>query len=296
MSTPTWHRWVASGRLDQLYPGVARLPGTAWTREQGILAAVLACGSGALASHRSAAHLWGVERPPSDPIDVILPVRTRRADVSGVVVHRPRDHRDLAPVLRAGVRTTNVLRFLCDLGAVDESGVSAAVGTVLLRTLARPRDLQRAINVHARRGRHGVPALRRALAEWTLDDKPVDSVLERAMSDLLARFALPRAEFHAVIAGHEVDFWIVGTPIVLECDGWEHHGRTKVQHDRDAERDNDLLLAGYVVVRFTYRAIHLRPADVAARIRAALHRWCSPGRHLGADSLKDESNRAQKPC
>ncbi len=113
------------------------------------------------------------------------------------------------------------------------------------------------------------------------------------MKDLLRRFGLPPAEFHVVIAGREVDFWIVGTPVVLECDGWEHHGRTKVQHDRDTERDNDLLLAGYVVVRFTYRAIHLRPADVAARIRAAVRRWSPRDPQLGADPLKDESNRAQ---
>jgi len=229
-----------------------------------------------MASHRSAAFLWGIARSTDDPVDVILSTRSRQRQLAGVSIHRPRDRRDLVPVHRDGIRTSNVLRMLCDLGAVDEPAVHGAVGHVLVKLLARPHDLERAINVHARRGRHGVPAFRRALEAWLIDGKPADSELERSMRALLARYRLPTATFHALIVGHEVDFWVTGTPVVLECDGWEHHGRTRAQHDRDAERDNDLLLAGYVVVRFTYRAISHRPAAVAARIRAALDRW-SPG-------------------
>ncbi len=275
-SRSAWYRAIADGRLVPLHPGVARLPGVPETREQRIAAAVLAAGRGAMASHRSAAHLWGVPRPDDDPVDVILPVRDREASLDGVVVHRPRDRRDLSPVVRSGIRTTNVLRFLCDLGAVDPPSVHAAVGHVLLQTLARPDDLRRAIDVHARRGRHGVPAFRAALADWMLDGKPADSVLELAMRRLLTRHGLPPAEFHARIAGYEVDFWLIGTPVVLECDGWAYHGRTKAQHHRDTVRDNDLVVAGYLPVHFTYRMVHRTPADVARRIRGALTRW-SPG-------------------
>ena len=255
---------------------MARLPGWPETREQRIAAAVYAAGPGAMASHRSAAHLWGVPRPDGDPVDVILPVRSREAHLDGVVVHRPRDRRDLSPVLRLGIRTSNVLRFLCDLGAVDPPSVHAAVGHVLLQTLARPEDLRRAIDVHARRGRHGVPAFRAALTDWMLDDKPADSVLELSMRNLLRRYRLPPAQFHARIAGYEVDFWLPGTPVVLECDGWAYHGRTKAQHHRDTVRDNDLVVAGYIPVHFTYRMIHRDPQQVARRIRGALARW-SPG-------------------
>ncbi len=276
ISRAGWYRAVADGRLEPLHPGVARLPGVPVTREQRIAAAVLAAGPGALASHRSAAFLWAVPRPADDPVDVILPVRSREATLEGVVVHRPRDRRDLKPVLRSGIRTTNVLRFLCDLGAVDAPSVHGAVGHVLLNSLARPHDLERAIDVHARRGRHGVPALRAALADWMLDGKPIDSVLERAMSELLARFELPPAEFHAWIAGYEVDFWLIDTPVVLECDGWEFHGRTLAQHHRDTVRDADLIAAGYIPVHFTYRGIDRDPGGVARRIRAALAHW-SPG-------------------
>jgi len=176
-------------------------------------------------------------------------------------------------VLPANIRSCNILRVLCDLGAVDRPSVHAAVGHVITMRLAHPRDLERAVAVHARRRRHGVPAFREALAGWMIDDKPVDSVLEPMMQRLLGRFGPPPAEFHARIAGYTVDFWITGTPVVLECDGWAYHGRTMTQPGRDAARDNDLLVAGFIPVHFTYRMIHRTPQVVAERIRAALARW-----------------------
>ncbi len=158
MSTSAWYRAVESGVLTPLHPGVARLVGAAVTREQRIAAAVLAAGPGAMASHRSAAHLWSIPRPDDDPVDVILTERRREATLRGVIVHRPRDRKDLSPVLRQNIRTSNVLRLLCDLGAVDPRSVPAAVGHVVTTGMASPVALRTAVDVHARRGRHGVPA------------------------------------------------------------------------------------------------------------------------------------------
>jgi hypothetical protein len=148
-----------------------------------------------------------------------------------VIVHRPRDLKDLTPVLRQNIRTTNVLRLLCDLGAVDPTAVSNAVGHVVTTRLASPVALRAAIDRHSCRGRHGVPAFRAALEEWVIDGKPVDDVLETAMHRLLQDHHLPPAEFHARLAGYEVDFWIIGSPVVLECDGWEFHAKTRAQQE-----------------------------------------------------------------
>lgn len=272
VSKASWFRVLASGRLVQVHPGVARMPGSPRTKEQAIAAAVLAL-PGSLASHRSAAHLWGIRRLESDPVEIIVPKRGRSPELDGVVVHRPRDLKDLVPVLRSNIRTTNVLRLLCDLGAVDPAGVPAAVGHVVTARLASPVALRRAIDRHSRRGRHGVPAFRAALEEWLIDGKPVDSVLEPAMHKLFERYRLPPYEFHARIAGREVDFWIVGTPVVLECDGWEFHAKTRAQQEADASRDAHLTEAGYVTVRFTYHQIVRRPAEQARRILGIVRRW-----------------------
>lgn len=197
MSTSSWYRAVASGRFVLIHPNVARLYGAEETRAQRIAAAVLAASPGAMASHRSAAFLWGIPRPEDDPIEIIVFSRTRGIALDGVVVHRPRDDKDLSPILRHNIRTSNILRFVCDLGAVDRPGLRDAVLYVITNALASPLALRTATEVHSRRGRHGVPAFREALAEFVIDGKPVDSVLESMMHRVATSHGLPPMEFHA---------------------------------------------------------------------------------------------------
>ena len=152
--------------------------------------------------------------------------------------------------------------------------------------------LRHAIERHARFGRHGVPAFRRALEEWVIDGKPVDSKLESAMRRLFEHYRLPPYEFHAIAGPYEVDFRIVGTPIVLECDGWEFHAKTRAQQASDAARDAHLAELGFVPVRFTYGQIVREPAKLAGRIRGIVRRW-APDVSLGVDSLGSETQDAQ---
>jgi very-short-patch-repair endonuclease len=273
VSRSDWYRSLRRGDIEYVHPGVARLVGSPYTREQRIAAAVLAAGHGAMASHRSAAHLFGVPRPDDDPVDIILVERRRRPVIAGAIVHRPRDLKDLSPVLRCNIPCCNILRWCCDLGAVDEPGVNPAVGHVVAGGLASPWALRTAIDVHARRGRHGVPAFRAALDDWVLDGKPVDSILEPKMRKVLKRFGLPPAQFHSWIAGYEVDFHFHGTPVVLECDGWETHGLNRARFERDRDRNAAVTAAGFVIVHFTYRQLCRQPERVANKIRANLSRW-----------------------
>jgi very-short-patch-repair endonuclease len=273
LSRSAWYRALDAGTLIPMHPHVARLPGTPDTPEQRIIAGVAAVGPQGLASHRSAARLWGVPRPDDDPVDVIDARDGTQAALDGVVVHRPVDRVRLIPLRRFEIRCTNVLRTLADLGAVDPDGVLSAVGHVLAVRLATLDALDTAARDHAARGRAGVPALREAIAHWAIDGKPADSMLEAAMARLVRRHGLAPVEFHPVIEGHEVDFRVTGTPILLECDGWMHHGLDRRGFERDRVRDADLVAAGWVVIRFTYRAITVQPNSVARRIRAATQRW-----------------------
>ena len=72
LSTSAWYRAIAAHQVEQLYPNVVRLLGVPLTFEQRALAAVWACGEGAVSSHRTSAALWGMPRPDNDPIDVLL--------------------------------------------------------------------------------------------------------------------------------------------------------------------------------------------------------------------------------
>jgi very-short-patch-repair endonuclease len=269
-SRATWYRACADGRLGLVAPAVAALPGAPDTSEQRILAAILARGGRAIASHRSAAYLWGVDIEGAKPVDITGPDRGCRTSLGWVAAHNPRDVDDLRPVQRRGVPTTNPLRVLVDLGQVAPGAVVVALEHFLAEGLVDLRAVRAATVRHGRQGRHGISALRTALDSATIDDVPADSELEQAMARLLSTHDLPPARFHARILGFEVDFAIVPERVVLECDGWTSHGLDRAQFERDRRRDAALVAGGWVVLRFTWTQIIRRPTWVADAIRRTL--------------------------
>jgi very-short-patch-repair endonuclease len=67
----------------------------------------------------------------------------------------------------------------------------------------------------------------------------------------------------------EIDFAHLGLRIAIEVDGRAHHtGRTAFERDR--ERQNILMLQGWLVLRFTWEQITQRPHEVLAAARAAV--------------------------
>ena len=284
LTRSAWYRALRAGTIEQIHPYVARLHGTPDTPEQRIAAALAAVGDGAVASHRSAAHLYGVPRPDTDPVDVIVLGRRRSIALDGVIIHEPTDRLRLNPQRHKNLRCTNILRTLVDLGAVDAAGVHDAVGHTLATGLASLGAIQTTVAQHSRQGRSGVVALREAVADWTIDGKPADSVLEIAMSRLIRRYGLPPVRFHPTIEGYEPDFIVTGTPVLLECDGWKSHGLDKAQFERDRARDAKLTAKGWIIVRFTYRQITMEPKVTADRFREAIERWSSLGAPFSPDA------------
>src|SRR5258706_16040131 len=72
-------RRVRAGRLHRLYRGVYAVGHTNVSQHGRWLAAVLACGPGAVLSHRSAAALWEIRPQSSGPIQLTVPGSTGRA-------------------------------------------------------------------------------------------------------------------------------------------------------------------------------------------------------------------------
>lgn len=272
-SNSAWSRALRRGVLQLVHPGVARVPGTPITLEHRIHAAVLAGGRTAVASHRSAARLWGLPRPDDDPVDVTVTRSVTRLQLPGVVVHRPTDRIDMRVSMRGPTPSTNLLRTLVDLGAVIGS-VDEAVAAAIASGVVSPTALLAMIDRHSVQGRSGVGPLRDAVSGWLLGGKPADSLLEVRMAALLRRAGLPSATFHPPpIAGYEVDFLVDGTNVVLECIGWEFHARTRAQMERDAERNQVLALAGCQVFEFTWAQVTRDGPRTARRIRDLLARW-----------------------
>jgi very-short-patch-repair endonuclease len=273
ISRSTWYRGIASGQFEQLHPNVVRLWGSPSTLQQRALAAVWAAGGTALASHRTAAALWGVERPPGDPIDIILPDRARHARPADVTVHRPRDLEDLRPIMRQKVPTTNPMRMLLDLGAVDPGAVAAAMISVMSSKVASPAAIRGALFRHAKKGRRGVTALHTSLEAWLDAELPPDSALEAAMNTVIAAHGLPPMRFHPIVAGYEVDFLIIGSNIVIECDGWGSHGLNRDQFEFDRLRNIELVGAGYHIAQVTWRHLANDPHAAAERILKVVTMW-----------------------
>lgn len=249
------------------------MPGSPITRTQRILAAVWGGGPGAAASHRSSAWLWDVERPEDDPIDVILTSRTAKPALPGVVLHRPTDRIETRPIVRRGVPTTSPLRMLVDLGAVAPDDVYAAMEAIIIARVAAPRAVTAALARHAGKGRAGIGALREALDRYPFALEVADSVLEGLMAELVVGYGLPPVEFHPRVGRFEPDFRVIGTCVLLECDGRKAHDLDDERFDHDRARLQELTGLGWIVVPFTWQQITRHPAGVARRIREVLVTW-----------------------
>jgi very-short-patch-repair endonuclease len=263
------HRRLRAGRLAQAHPGVYLLPGAPDTWHQQLFAACRAAGRAAVASHRSAASLWGL----FDGEDVEVTVRrTKGPTPDGVVVHRSRDLLPAHTTLRNGIPATNPLRTMIDLGAVSSDDVVAeAIERGLVRKLFSVAALEWVLTDLAKPGRRGCGGLRRVLDDRALGAAPADSVLEARMARLLRSYGLPPAVFHHPVpeARAELDFAYPQRQLAIEVDGFGIHG-TAPAMSADHDRHNRLVAAGWSVLRFTWYQVVRQPGTVARRLTDVL--------------------------
>jgi very-short-patch-repair endonuclease/predicted transcriptional regulator of viral defense system len=261
------HR-AASGRLHRVHRGVYA---TRPLDETGRwMAAVLACGDGAVLSHRSAAALWGVG-PDRRPIDVAVtggqPCSTERLTVHRLTLERD----DIA--LRDGIPCTALARTLVDLAAVVDRHA-------LERALDRAEELRifdlASLRAQIRRmsGQRGTGALAAALAAY--DPDLTRSAAERRLLALVRRGRLPQPEVNAWLAlpdgsGYRPDLLWRAERLIVEVDGRSHHARRRAfEHDR--QRDRRLALLGFETRRYAAREVADDGPAVLGELRAFLAR------------------------
>lgn len=260
------HR-VRIGRLHRSYRGVYAV-GTALLSAEGCwLAAVLACGDGAVLSHTSAAALWGIRESASALIDVTVRSRGGRSRRKGVRVHRSTSLSDGEVTRRLGIPVTSPARTLVDLaGIVSAASLRRAVAQAEALRIFDLGALRAALN--AGRGRKGTGVLAEIIASW-LDIELTRSELEVLFLELCASERIARPATNPLVAGYEVDFLWASHRLIVEVDGREHHG-TRIAFEEDRARDARLTVAGYRVVRFTYWQVVRDPGHVVAVLRPLL--------------------------
>jgi very-short-patch-repair endonuclease len=254
------HR-VARGFLHPKYRGVYAVGHPRLTQHGRWLAAVLACGPGAVLSHRSAAALWGLLAPVA-AVEVSTDVARRERP--GITLRSAFVHQDERTVHHA-IPTTTVPRTLLDLAAVlAPHRLERAANEADVLRLTDPLSLAALVARHP--NKRGV---RSARAQAAGGANHTRSELEAAFLAFLDAHGLPRPATNVAIAGHEVDCVWRTRHLIAELDGRAYHD-TALRFESDRARDRALAVAGWRTVRITWRQVHRERAALASDLRRLL--------------------------
>jgi hypothetical protein len=238
-------RRMRMGRLHGIHRGVYAVGHRNLSHHGWWMAAVLACGEGAVLSHRSAAMNWGLLKAKRGSVDVTVPGTGGRSRRKGIRVHRSTSLTPKTATIRRGIPTTKPERTILDLRRVlDRAELQAVIGQAEADHLP-------------------IGKLPGFLHE------PTRSELERRFLRLCKRFGIPNPEVNVRVGPYEVDFLWRDARVIVETDGYEtHSGRSSFHADK--ARDARLRILGYSVQRFSYRHVVDEPRFVADTVRALL--------------------------
>jgi Transcriptional regulator, AbiEi antitoxin len=252
-------------RLRRVHRGVYAVGRLGLSWEGRCLAAVLACGTGAVASHATAAWLWGLLRNRPGTIHVTVPVSRRQ-----------RQHFRLHFAVLAA--EDQALRDAIPLTALPRTLLDQAAGaypTALERMLERAEerdlfDLQAIERLLERTGGHpGAGALCRALAIYRQPVAFTRSGLEKRFVELVAATEMPRPAMNVFVEGYELDAYWETERFAVELDVYETHG-SHASFERDRLRQENLKLREIEMVRITGRRLEREPRAVIERVGALL--------------------------
>ena len=235
------------------------------------MAAVLACGDGAVLSHRAAGQLWGILSWNGVFVDVTRSrnFRTRPA----IAAHRsnlPADERGIVD----GIPVTSVPRTILDLaGVLERRRLERALHEVEVQGLTDVLSLPDLLDRYPRR--RGSAKLRAVLADLAAGRGATVNEFEALFADLIATHDLPTPRFNARLSvrGRFIrpDALWDREGVIVELDGRAVH-RTTLAFETDRERDRLLLADGWRVVRVTWRQLREDPGRIAADLRTLLRR------------------------
>jgi len=261
---------LRNDRLHRLYPGVYAVGHRTISIHGRWMAAVLSSRSGAVASHATAAALWGIRASAGGPIHVTTGKKSR----ASASIRR---HYSLLPddetTTVENIPVTTVPRTIFDMAASEsldrvESMLREAEYRQLYGRLSLPDLLRRYP------GRHGTRRIRTALERVeSLPSGRTRSPLEQRFLPFLRHHGLPRPRLNDwIVLGarrFQVDCHWPGTGQIVELDGWSGHG-TRSAFRADRARDRALRVAGYSVTRIAWAQLEDEPEAIAADLRALL--------------------------
>lgn len=249
------------------------LPRSLTDSPEALVAAVLMNSpSDAVASHLSAAALWGIEIPLLDRsdrrVDIIVGEGGRAESRADRRLHRLALADD-EKAIRLGQPVTTPARTWRDLAAVLEPPALLAVTDQLIRVEGTKEELDRQL-LRRPRGR-GCARARQILP---LADPRAESPMESVVRWLFHEAGLPRPELQYVVRDAtgaflaRTDFAWPTRRVLVEFDGDVHRERDVFV--RDVRRQNLLVGEGWTMLRYTSADALGRPDAMTDEVRRAL--------------------------
>ncbi len=259
-SSSSISRAVKAKHLYRVYRGIYSLGHPPSTREAVILAACLACGPDALASHLLAGELHGLNAPLAGALTITTGGRARPR--TGIHIHRSQvkaEERSLVD----NVPCTSPSRTLADIAATAPVALPRAIKEASGRGLLDVPAIEAVIDAVPRR--RGAAQIRPLLRQAHVPGK-TRSELERRIFRLCRQADLPLPEMNITLqAGgrrYEVDCVWRRARLVVECDSRWHDN--PISATDDAKRDQALTIAGWRVHRLRWAQVVGDPEGVAS--------------------------------
>jgi very-short-patch-repair endonuclease len=222
------------------------------------MAALLACGEGAVLSHSSAAALWRMGKEQRGLVEVSLPSSSRRRRPGIRIYRRPSLNLQRDLTREHGIPCTTPVQTLIDMSLrLDRPGVERMINEADKYNLTHPPQLRKALD--ARPGEPGVAKLRHILDRRTF--RLTKEELERRFLPLARQAGLSVPLTGQFVNEFEVDFYWPDLGLVVETDGLRYH-RTPAEQARDRLRDQTHTAAGLTPLRFTHEQVRYEPGHV----------------------------------
>ena len=252
------HR-LSLGALLREHGGIYRVGHRAPSVEARYLAAVWACGDGAVLSGRAAAYLWGILKGAAPPPEVTAPSEHR---IKGVTTHRARH---IARTTHRGIPITTVPRTLVDLAShLSLDALARACHEAGVKYETTPEQVE-AVLAKRRRTR-GAAKLR---AVTSGDVQALLSELERSFQRRLKEAGLPLPQTNRPAHGRRVDCRWPDRRLTVELDSYRYH-RSRHAWEQDRRREREARARGDEFRRYTYGDVVESPRLMLAELRGLL--------------------------
>jgi very-short-patch-repair endonuclease len=253
-------RRLEKGALLRVHRGVYRVGHRAPSIEARYMAAVLACGDGALLCGRAAAHLWGLIKGSAPPPEVFAPTERR---VKGVKTRRRR--KEQRGTRCRGIPITTVPSTIVDVSSsLSLPDLARACHEAGVKYRTTPRQVE--TELEKRPNAPGGKGLRKVL---TGEQRVTLSALERTFLTLLEGAGLPLPETNKPAGTKRVDCRWPTHELTVELDSYRYH-RSRHAWEQDRKREREARARGDDFCRYTHDDVFESPDRVVAELTVLL--------------------------